>query len=66
MLDAGSVILSLTVNGELIAFTPSKTQYTQLALVKLASAETWAHPVVAGDRIFVKDAGEVTLWTLDH
>ncbi len=66
MLDAGSVILSLTVKGELVAFTPSKTQYTQLALLKLASAEAWAHPVVAGDRIFVKDSAAVTLWTLAH
>jgi outer membrane protein assembly factor BamB len=64
LLAAGSVVLALTVKGELIAFTPSNAKYTQLALIKVASAETWAHPVVAGDRIFVKDTETVSLWTL--
>jgi hypothetical protein len=66
MLDAGSVILSLTVNGELVAFTPSNAKYSQVALYKLVSGkiQTWAHPVVAGDRIFVKDNESASLWTL--
>ena len=64
MLDAGSVILSLTVKGDLIAFSPSKTQYSQLAQFKVAGTETWAHPVVAGKMIFVKDTEALTAWTL--
>lgn len=65
MLDAGSVILALTLNGELAAFKPSPTAYTELARIKLASTETWAHPVVEGNRIFVKDSEMVGLWTID-
>jgi outer membrane protein assembly factor BamB len=65
VLDAGSVMLALTVNSELAAFKPSDKEYTELAKLKVAESETWAHPVVAGKRIFVRDRENVTLWTLD-
>jgi outer membrane protein assembly factor BamB len=65
ILDAGSVILALTLNGELAAFKPSGTEYAELARIKVASTETWAHPVVAGNRVFVKDAEAVSLWTIE-
>lgn len=65
MLDAGTVILALTLNGELSAFKPSNTQCSELARIKLASTETWAHPVVAGNRVFVKDSEMVGLWTIE-
>ena len=65
MLDAGSVILALTGDSELIAFKPSDKEYTELARIKVASTELWAHPVVAGKRVFVRDLDSVTLWTFD-
>jgi outer membrane protein assembly factor BamB len=65
VLDAGSVMLALTLNGELAAFKPGNTEYTELARFKVASSETWAHPVVAGNRIFVKDSQTVSLWTIE-
>ena len=65
LVDAGSVILALTVNGELTAFKPGGQQYTELARIKVASTETWAHPVVAGKRIFVRDGDTVALWTME-
>lgn len=52
------------LNGEMVAFKPSKTEYTELARVKVASTETWAHPVLAAGRIFIKDSETVGLWTL--
>jgi hypothetical protein len=65
MLDAGPVILALTLNGELAAFKPSRTEYTELARIKVADSETWAHPVVAGNKILVKDNETVALWTIE-
>ncbi len=65
LLDAGSVILALTVNGELTAFKPGANAYTELARIKVATTETWAHPVVAGNRVFVKDSETVGLWPLE-
>jgi outer membrane protein assembly factor BamB len=65
MLDAGSVILALTVDSKLVAFKPSDKKYTELAVIKVAATETWAHPVVAGKRFYVRDQDSVTLWTLE-
>jgi outer membrane protein assembly factor BamB len=65
LLDAGSVILALTLNGEWTAFKPSDKVYSELARIKVASTETWAHPVVAGNRIFIKDNEMLTRWTLE-
>jgi outer membrane protein assembly factor BamB len=65
MLDAGSVILALPDNSELIAFKADGKQYSELAKIKVADTATYATPVVAGKRIFVKDRDAVTLWSLE-
>jgi len=61
MLDAGSVMLALTLNSGLIAFKPSGQAYTELAKLKVSESETWAHPWWRGKRIYVKDADSVNL-----
>ncbi len=65
LLDAGSVILALTVNGDLTVFKPSDKEYAEVAKFKVGESETWAHPVVAGKRIFIRDRENVALWTLE-
>jgi outer membrane protein assembly factor BamB len=64
VLDAGSVLLALTSNSELVAFKPSKNECTELAKYKVADTPTWAYPIIAGNRVFVKDRDSLTLWTL--
>ena len=64
-LDAGSVILALPGNSELVAFKPNDKQYDELARIKVADTPTYAHPVVSGNRIFVKDKENLTLWTIE-
>ncbi len=65
LLDAGSVILALPSNSELIAFKPSDKEYAELARIKVADTPTYAHPVIAANRIFVKDQETVAMWTID-
>jgi outer membrane protein assembly factor BamB len=65
MLDAGPVILALTGNSELAAFKPGDKEYTELTRIKVADTEMWAHPVVAGKRVFVRDLDSVALWVFD-
>ncbi len=64
LLDVGAAILALPSNGELIAFKPTDAAYTELARIKVADTPTYASPIVAGNRIFIKDADSITLWTL--
>jgi len=64
LLDAGSTVLALPSNGELIAFKAADNAYTELARLKVADTATYASPLIAGNRIFVKDQDSVTLWVL--
>jgi len=61
LLDAGSCILALPSTSELIAFKPSDKAYTQLARIKVADTPTYAHPVLAGNRVFLRDKETVAL-----
>lgn len=61
ILDVGSVILVLTSKSELIAFRPDRQAYAELARIRVADKETYAHPVIAGKRIFVRDQDSVAL-----
>jgi outer membrane protein assembly factor BamB len=65
ILDAGSCLVALPSNSELVALKPSDKQYEELALIKVSETPTYAHPVIAGNRIIVKDRDAVTLWTVE-
>jgi outer membrane protein assembly factor BamB len=64
IVHAGSTLLALSSNSELVTFAPSDKQFTELARIKVADTSTYAHPVIAGNRIFVKDQDAVTMWTI--
>ena len=65
LVDAGPVLLALPASHELIAFKADGKGYSELAKYQVSSKQTYASPVVAGQRIFVKDADAVTLWMLE-
>ncbi len=65
IVDAGSVLLSLTPASQLVAFQPSEKAFTELARIKVADSQVYAYPIVSGNRLFVKDQDAVTLWTID-
>ena len=65
VVDGGSVLMALTPSSELIAFEPSPSNYSELARIKVAETPTHAHPVVSGNRVFIKDQGSVALLTFD-
>jgi outer membrane protein assembly factor BamB len=65
IVDAGPVLLGLTPKSQLIVFEPNDQAYKELASIKVADKPVYAYPVVAGNRVFVKDQDSVTLWTLE-
>ncbi len=65
ILDAGKVLLVLPSNPELIAFKPDGKAYSELGRTKVAESPTYAHPVIGGNRIYIKDNNSVTLWTVN-
>jgi hypothetical protein len=62
--DAGSVLLALTPKSELVVFLPDATAFKKLASYKVADTPVYAYPVLAGNRIYVKDQDSVILWTI--
>jgi outer membrane protein assembly factor BamB len=65
IVDAGSVLLAITPRSEILVVQPSKTEYTEVARIKVSDTETYAHLVVAGNRLFVKDQDSVALFTVE-
>jgi outer membrane protein assembly factor BamB len=65
VVDAGSVLLALTGNSELVTFEPSGTGYKEVAKYKVSETPGYAYPIVSGNRIYVKGATMLTLWTIN-
>jgi hypothetical protein len=70
ILAVGSILLAVTSDTQLVVFQPSNKEYKQVASYKVADKEgpegPWSCPIIAGNRIFVKDkGGSLTLWTID-
>ncbi len=64
LLSAGDTLFCLTGDGELIVARAGRTRFEPLRRYTVAQSPTWAHPVVAGSHILVKDAEGLTLWSL--
>ena len=64
IIDTGSCLLALSPKSQLIVFEPNDKAYKELASYKVADSQIHAHPVVAGNRIFIKDKDSVILWTI--
>ncbi len=65
IVDTGSCLLALPSTSELIAFKPDGKEYVELAKIKVSETPTYAHPVIAGNRVFIKDKETVTMWTIE-
>jgi outer membrane protein assembly factor BamB len=61
IVDAGSVLVALTPSSQLLVYKPSADKFEEVARIKVASSQTYAYPVLSGDRLFVKDQDSVTL-----
>jgi outer membrane protein assembly factor BamB len=63
---AGDVVFSLQDDGQLIVFRGSSpTAFEPVRRYAVAESETWTQPTISGNRIFVKDVSNLTLWTLN-
>ncbi len=63
-LSLGNEILSLPATGNIIIFDGNPEKYNQIAMYKVADTEVYAHPIIARDKIFVKDKEMLTCWSL--
>ena len=62
---AGDTVFSLETDAELVVMKANKTGFSPLRRYTVAMGETWTQPAIAGNRFFVKDVSNLTLWTLN-
>ncbi|MBI4605906.1 MAG: PQQ-like beta-propeller repeat protein [Planctomycetes bacterium] len=55
ILSAGEVLVVLTEGADLLFLKPKDSELVTVKQYKVAPSATWAHAVLAGDRILVKD-----------
>ncbi|MBI3821781.1 MAG: PQQ-like beta-propeller repeat protein [Planctomycetes bacterium] len=66
IVNAGSVLFALNADKDLIVMRPSAKKYEEVTKYRVSDSETWCVPIIAGNRVFVKDrAGSLTLWTIE-
>lgn len=65
VLLAGAVLLILTNDGELIVTHPTDKGLQPVQRYRVADSATWAHPALVGNRILVKDAATLALWSVE-
>lgn len=65
ILDAGPVLIGLSSDMNLVVFKPDKAEFKEVAKYKVADTPTWAMPILAGKRIYVKDRDSLILWTIE-
>jgi len=61
----GNTLFLLQNDAKLLVMRANRTAFNPLKNYEVAAGETWAQPVVAGNRLFVKDVSNLTLWTLN-
>jgi outer membrane protein assembly factor BamB len=64
IVDGGSCLVALPSSSEMVVFQPDGKQYAEVAKIKVSATAIYAHPVLAGNRIFIKDADAVALLTV--
>jgi outer membrane protein assembly factor BamB len=65
IVSAGSCLMALPDNSELIVYKPDGKEFSELAVIKVSETPIYAHPVIAGNRIFIKDQDTVTLFVVE-
>jgi outer membrane protein assembly factor BamB len=65
IVEANDLLFFLNDDAELIVAKSSRTGFEPVRRYTVADGATWAQPAVSGNRLFIKDASSLTLWTLN-
>jgi outer membrane protein assembly factor BamB len=60
---AGNYWFALKDDAEMFVFRAGASTFEPIARYTVAKSATWAQPVIAGNRVFVKDVDSLALWT---
>jgi outer membrane protein assembly factor BamB len=63
LIKSGDLLFLLHDDAQLIVARASPKGFEPLRRYTVADSPTWAQPTISGNRIFIKDANVLTLWT---
>lgn len=64
IVDAGDVLFALNTSSKLLVLQPGE-EYKELASYQVSEGRTYAYPIISGNRIFIKDDENLTLYTIE-
>jgi outer membrane protein assembly factor BamB len=62
--SVGPNLVVLTTDGDLLVLNRNPEKYDEIRRYKVATSQTWAHPVVLGTSLVIRDADSVAVWSL--
>jgi len=66
IIDAGSVLVAVSSTSDMIVYKPDDKAFELIAKMKVADTPVYAHPLLSGNRIYIKDeAGTLVMYVLD-
>lgn len=65
VVKANHLLFLLNDDGELIVARANREQFQPIARYTVSESATWAQPAISGNRIFIKDAASLSLWTIE-
>jgi outer membrane protein assembly factor BamB len=65
IVKAGDLLFLLNDDAELIVAFSNPAGLEPLRRYTVADSSTWAQPTVSGNRVFIKDVSNLTLWTVN-
>ena len=65
MVIAGGVVFSLNNDADLILLSATGKEAQVLKKYHVADSPTWAHPVIVGRQVLIKDASTLTLLSFE-
>ena len=65
LVDCGSVLIGLPSTANLIVFKPDPSAYSEIAKYKVSETAIYAFPVIAENKIYIKDAESLRLYNIE-
>jgi outer membrane protein assembly factor BamB len=62
--SAGPNLVVLTTEGDLLVVRRTPETYQEVKRYTIAESQTWAHPVVLGGELVIRDADSIAVWAL--
>ncbi len=64
IIDAESVMIALSSTSNLVVFKPATDAFIPITMIKVADTPIYAHPVVSGNKMYIKDEESLTLYII--